>query len=104
MPVKLQLPLRPRRRTAPSLPLSPIRNKNDGIDSLTWVSQPPPDETKEDKKQRLINEQAAKKRSEDIDKFLREQASKAEKEREGQKTILLLGQAEAGKVCGCVGG
>ncbi|CAO1631705.1 unnamed protein product [Sympodiomycopsis kandeliae] len=77
------------------MPYPPSRH--DYIDSLTWVSQPPNEESREERRERLLIEQSAKKRSDDIDKFLKEQAQEEEKAREDQRTILLLGQAEAGK-------
>lgn len=102
MPVKLQLPLllpfhRRRRGNTTSLAFKPLRN-DAGMDSLTWISQPPNGESKEAKKQRMLNEDAAKRKSDAIDKFLKEQASQEIREKDGQKTILLVGQAEAGKV------
>lgn len=102
MPVKLQLPLllpfhRRRRGNTTSLPFKPLRN-DAGMDSLTWISQPPNDESKEAKKQRMLSEDAAKRKSDAIDKFLKEQALQEVRDKHGQSTILLLGQAEAGKV------
>lgn len=66
-------------------------------DPFTDFLRPPAGETEEERLQRMTIEAEAKKRSEEIDKALKEEASRAKVERSAEKTILLLGQAEAGK-------
>jgi energy-coupling factor transporter ATP-binding protein EcfA2 len=50
-----------------------------------------------EKQERIRNEVIAKKRSDMIDKHLKEEMARMKKERVNEKTILLLGQAGAGK-------
>lgn len=66
-------------------------------DPLSIVLKPPQDETEEEKQERIRYEIAAKKRSDEIDKHIREEANRTKDNRTAEKTILLLGQAEAGK-------
>ncbi|KAI0347879.1 G-alpha-domain-containing protein [Trametopsis cervina] len=64
-------------------------------DPLSVFLQPPPDETQPEREARLRAEQEAKKRSDSIDKMLRD----TERRNRRRKTIkvLLLGQSESGK-------
>ncbi|KAI0694420.1 G-protein alpha subunit [Cytidiella melzeri] len=64
-------------------------------DPLSAILQPPPNETQAEREDRLRQEQEAKKRSDNIDKMLRD----SERRNRRHKTIkvLLLGQSESGK-------
>ena len=66
-----------------------------GSDPLAAVLQPPPNETPAEREERYRQEQEAKKRSDNIDKMLRE----GERQRRKRKVVkvLLLGQSESGK-------
>ncbi|PWN35088.1 G-alpha-domain-containing protein [Meira miltonrushii] len=74
-----------------------LRGTGNDEDPLSIALRPPNNETEEEKQERIQAEVAAKKRSDDIDKTIREEASRAKDDRTAEKTILLLGQAEAGK-------
>ena len=64
-------------------------------DPLAAALLPPPNETQAEKEARLRAERDAKKRSDDIDKTLRE--SERQKRRRKVVKVLLLGQSESGK-------
>lgn len=64
-------------------------------DPFTVLLQPPPNESQQEREGRLRAESEAKKRSDNIDKMLRE----SERRNRKKKTVkvLLLGQSESGK-------
>lgn len=64
-------------------------------DPLAAALQPPPDETPEQREQRLKAEDDARKRSENIDRMLRHDDKR--NRRRKQVKVLLLGQSESGK-------
>lgn len=64
-------------------------------DPLAFALQPPPNETQAQRDDRLKAEQEAKKRSDNIDKMLRE--SDRRNRRRKVIKVLLLGQSESGK-------
>ncbi|UZJ53210.1 hypothetical protein CBS101457_002530 [Exobasidium rhododendri] len=66
-------------------------------DPLQGFMRPPPGETSAEKQERLKKEDIAKKRSDLIDKQLKEEMVRLKRERANEKIILLLGQAGAGK-------
>lgn len=66
-----------------------------GSDPLARVLQPPPNETPAEREERLQQEQEAKKRSDNIDRMLRD-ADKQNRKRKAVR-VLLLGQSESGK-------
>ncbi|PIL31109.1 hypothetical protein GSI_05805 [Ganoderma sinense ZZ0214-1] len=72
----------------------PLRGLSDH-DPFAALLQPPPNETEEQRTERLRQEEEARKRSENIDRMLRHD----EKSRRRKKTVkvLLLGQSESGK-------
>ena len=65
-------------------------------DPFDKVLQPPRNESPEAREARLVNEQKAKQRSDDIDEQLRKDRATMKKQRQAIK-ILLLGQSESGK-------
>lgn len=69
------------------------------FDPLALALRPPPGETAYERAIRIDEENAAKKRNDEIDQQLKDDHARERRSREGQRTILLLGQAEAGKVC-----
>lgn len=84
-----------------SVVLSPASAPPTGLvydDPLAQVLRPPRLETPQEQNARLRKEFMAKKRNEEIDNQLKESAARDKKERASQRLILLLGQAEAGKV------
>lgn len=66
-------------------------------DPLAKALAPPPDETPEERAQRLRAEERAKKVSEDIDKYLKRDGEDAAKKKNATVRLLLLGQSESGK-------
>ena len=85
----------PSRSTGPSQPDSRPHRGNPDHDPFAALLQPPPNETEEQRAERLRQEEEARKRSENIDRMLRHD----EKSRRRKKTVkvLLLGQSESGK-------
>lgn len=77
------------------LQAGPSTRRRSTSDPLAAALLPPPDESPEQRERRLRAEEEAKKRSDHIDRILRE----GEKERRRKKVIkiLLLGQSESGK-------
>jgi guanine nucleotide-binding protein alpha-1 subunit len=67
----------------------------DTHDPLLVVTQPPANESPEEREMRLRAERAAKERSEEIDEMLRAEKNSKKKKREVK--VLLLGQSESGK-------
>lgn len=92
-------PRRSRSHTAAPQPqrLSSLLQQHN-FDPLSAYIAPPRSETPRERTQRLKEEREAKKRTEGIDKFLKEEGARARRARDEEKQILLLGQAEAGKV------
>ncbi|PWN20043.1 G-alpha-domain-containing protein [Microstroma glucosiphilum] len=89
----------PRRRSHTAAP-QPQRFsllQQNHFDPISFYLAPPRSETPREKTQRLKEEREAKKRSECIDKSLKEDGARARRARDEEKQILLLGQAEAGK-------
>ena len=68
-------------------------------DPLTAALQPPPDETPEQREERLAKEKEAKKISDSIDEQIRleKEALNAKKKSRKEIKVLLLGQSESGK-------
>ncbi|KAN0063732.1 hypothetical protein ACQY0O_003782 [Thecaphora frezii] len=66
-------------------------------DPITLALLPPAKETPAEKAHRLAREAEAKQISDEIDKRLKEDASRRKKEKQSEVRILLLGQAGAGK-------
>lgn len=64
---------------------------NASDDPLQNVMLPPRDETVAQKNDRIRSEALARKRSELIDKHLKEEMARTKKERANERTILLLG-------------
>ena len=64
-------------------------------DPLAVALQPPADESQQEREGRLRAEQEAKKRSDNIDKMLRDAERRNRKQK--QIKVLLLGQSESGK-------
>ncbi|KAM5538317.1 hypothetical protein V8D89_007919 [Ganoderma adspersum] len=83
------------RGTGPSKPDPRAPRGNPDHDPFAALLQPPPNETEEQRAERLRKEEEARKRSENIDRMLRHD----EKARRRKKTVkvLLLGQSESGK-------
>ena len=83
------------RGTGPSKPDPRPPRGNPDHDPFAALLQPPPNETEEQRAERLRKEEEARKRSENIDRMLRHD----EKARRRKKTVkvLLLGQSESGK-------
>ncbi|PWN46182.1 G-alpha-domain-containing protein [Ceraceosorus guamensis] len=68
-----------------------------GEDPLSRALRPPADESIAARSERQRKEASAKKRSEEIDKALKEEAIRNKRDRAGEQKMLLLGQAGAGK-------
>jgi guanine nucleotide-binding protein alpha-1 subunit len=66
-------------------------------DPLAAALLPPPDETPEQREQRLLAEYQAKKVSDGIDEMLRQEGSRRKKAAGSEVKVLLLGQSESGK-------
>jgi hypothetical protein len=67
--------------------LSDISNN----DPFTKIMRPPKNETTSQRQIRLKDEQLARKRSDQIDKLIKDESIQAQKDRRFEKTILLLG-------------
>ena len=67
------------------------------MDPLAVLTDPPPDETNEERIARQAREAEARRISDEIDEGLRKDKIAWKKERESIVKVLLLGQAESGK-------
>lgn len=77
----------------PGFPMQTMRNRGMSESSNDpFAMQPPRNETATQKQARLRAESIARKRSEQIDRFIKEDVSKTRKERANERTILLLGE------------
>ena len=75
--------------------LGPPGRRRSISDPLAAALLPPPDETPEERERRVKAEDEAKKRSDNIDKMLRE--GERQSRRKKSVKVLLLGQSESGK-------
>lgn len=66
------------------------------VDPLALALAPPPDETEEQRLQRLQEEERARRVSEEIDEQLRKEGAALKKQKKPIK-VLLLGQSESGE-------
>lgn len=66
------------------------------IDPLTLAIAPPPDETDEQRAQRLQEEEDARRVSEEIDEQIRQERAAMKRQKRPIK-VLLLGQSESGE-------
>uniref|UniRef100_A0A0W0FWU8 Guanine nucleotide-binding protein alpha-4 subunit n=1 Tax=Moniliophthora roreri TaxID=221103 RepID=A0A0W0FWU8_MONRR len=78
------------------MPVAKSRRSISDDDPLTRAMAPPPDETPEQREQRLQREKEARERSEAIDNEINQQRL-AEKREQAPVKVLLLGQSESGK-------
>ena len=73
------------------------RPSANNADPLAVFTQPPPDETDEERVQRQTKEAEAKRVSDEIDEGLKRDKAALKKEKESVDKVLLLGQSESGK-------
>ena len=88
---------RSRTRAPSSLSRSSARSLASSHDPLSHLTAPPANESTPDKEKRIQGEQLAKKKSEEIDKWLKAESSSKRKEQAGEVHLALLGQSNAGK-------
>ncbi|KAJ8597202.1 G-protein alpha subunit [Rhizopogon salebrosus TDB-379] len=86
-----QTKLRPRSSAERFTPLKPVQD-----DAWSNIFKPPPNETAEEKRERLVHQQEAQRVSREIDESILESKKLLEKKKKAVK-VLLLGQAESGK-------
>lgn len=70
----------------------------DDVDPIAAALRPPDDESAVEKALRLEQEHESLKRAQKIERRLKADAQREKKERQGERRVLLLGHAGAGKV------
>ena len=87
----------PPNRTMTKAPSENLSNRRRSLsDPLTAALQPPPNETEDEREQRLNAEYEAKKVSDGIDQMIAKEKNELKKAKPEVK-VLLLGQSESGK-------